>query len=72
MAALAPYAANCHIKVEVRGPNRTKPAADITRIIGILKNAGYKGFVSIEYESEEDPKTAVPRFTKAIQDALKA
>jgi len=70
IAMIAPYAGNCHIKVEIRGPNNTKVPADIPRIISILKNSGYKGFVSIEYESAEDPKTAVPKFFNQIKKAL--
>ena len=68
---VAPHAVTCHIKVEVRGPNDEKTNADIPQIINVLKDANYKGFVSIEYESEEDPKTGVPKFTRIIQNALR-
>ena len=70
MAMVAPYAANCHIKVEIRGPNNTKVQADVPRIITILKESGYQGFASIEYESEEDPITGVPKFFSKIVNAL--
>ncbi|MBK5299147.1 MAG: sugar phosphate isomerase/epimerase, partial [Vicinamibacteria bacterium] len=32
-----------------------------------LRDAGYRGWVSLEYEEEEDAKTAVPRLLKELE-----
>jgi len=70
IAATAPYAFTCHAKVEVPdGDGKVK--ADFSRIVSDLKNAGYKGYLTIEYESEEDPITAVPKFARELQHLVR-
>ena len=34
---------------------------DYARIAGIMKTAGFKGYVSLEFEGKEDPLTAIPK-----------
>ena len=65
---IAPYAVTVQIKGEIHpaGENEPQPA-DLKRLTGILRAADYRGYVALEYESMEDPKTAVPR----IMDELK-
>ncbi|GIX05634.1 MAG: hypothetical protein KatS3mg115_0037 [Candidatus Poribacteria bacterium] len=65
----APYAINCHLKSEVPAPGGKMPA-DIRRIIADLREAGYRGYLSVEFEAAEDPKTGVPRFAREILAAL--
>ena len=36
----------------------------------ILRERGYKGYLSIEYEAEEDPLLAVPRFAGYLQSLV--
>ena len=66
LAQCAPYAVNVQIKTEVRasGAKENQPA-DLARLIGILREASYQGWVALEYEAKEDPWTAVP---KALDD----
>jgi|TARA_B110000495_G_C22751826_1_gene440475 hypothetical protein len=45
-------------------------AADISRLIGILKKANYRGYVVLEYEAKEDPFTAVPRYLKELRQLI--
>jgi sugar phosphate isomerase/epimerase len=47
---------------------------DLPKCIQALRDAGYNGWLSVEYEGEEDPMTAVPRSirnARAILDSLK-
>ena len=60
LALAAPYAVTVQIKTQVGSPQGPREA-DLPRVIGILKTAGYRGFVALEYEGEQDPKEAVPR-----------
>jgi sugar phosphate isomerase/epimerase len=60
LKAVAPYAVTAQIKVEIGTPEGPKPA-DWPRVIAILREGGYRGWVALEYEEQEDPKTAVPR-----------
>jgi len=56
-----PLAVKVHAKfydVDEEGRDRR---LDWERIMGILTDSGYRGFLSIEYEGEEDPRTALPR-----------
>ncbi|KPL06571.1 xylose isomerase [candidate division BRC1 bacterium SM23_51] len=69
MARVAPYAVNVQVKTEV-GPGENRVPADFDRIIAILRDAKYSGYVALEYEAREDPKTAVPREIERLREAL--
>ncbi len=43
---------------------------DYKRIIQILRDAGYKGYVTIEFEGKEDPDTGVPKSVALLREAL--
>ncbi len=63
----APYAVNVQVKTRVMD-NRGKLApADWDRILKILSTAGYKGYLALEYEADEDPEIAVPQFTQKLK-----
>ena len=71
LAKLAPYAVVAQIKTEI-SPNGQRQEADLGRVIGILRTAGYRGYVALEYEANEDPFVAVPRNLKALRRLLAA
>ena len=56
----APYAVVVQIKTEVH-PNNKREDADLKRLTDILRKANFQGYVALEYEAKEDPRTAVPR-----------
>ena len=56
----APYAATVQLKVELRNKEGKKVPADMSRLIGILKKANYRGYVVLEYEAKEDPSRLSP------------
>ena len=66
----APYAVSVQVKVEVRGPDRVSKATDYDRIVSILKNANYRGYVALEYEAKEPAKEAVPHHLAALRSAV--
>jgi sugar phosphate isomerase/epimerase len=43
---------------------------DYDRIAGILRKHGYRGYVSLEFEGREDPKTAVPKSLALLRQAF--
>ncbi|HIE25869.1 TPA: sugar phosphate isomerase/epimerase [Candidatus Poribacteria bacterium] len=65
----APYAITCHAKTEIPGPSG-KEIADFRKIADILAKAGYKGYLSIEYEAAEDPMTAVEKFVSYLKEIV--
>jgi sugar phosphate isomerase/epimerase len=67
LARVAPYAVNVQVKTEIRRKGKSKEAADLARVVGVLREAKYSGYVVLEYSATEDPMTAVPRHIKALR-----
>jgi sugar phosphate isomerase/epimerase len=70
IAQAAPYAVNVQVKTEIRRRGRSKEPADLSKVIGILRDAKYSGYVVLEYNAPEDPKTAVPRYVKTLRSLI--
>lgn len=66
----APYAVNVQVKVELQRRGQPKEAADFTRLLDILRKANYQGYVSLEYEAEEDPFKAIPGWLKKLRKEM--
>jgi sugar phosphate isomerase/epimerase len=71
LVQLAPYAVVVQIKTEIQRAGKKKEEADLPRLIGILRDAHFRGYVALEYEADEDPKTGVPRAVAALQKIVK-
>jgi len=71
IARCVPYAVNVQLKVEIRprGAKR-KTKADINRLVRILQDGGYQGYVALEYEAAEDPWIAVPNWIGELKEAI--
>jgi sugar phosphate isomerase/epimerase len=67
LTQLAPYAVVVQIKTEIQRTGEKKEEADLKRLIGILRAADYRGYVALEYEADEDPKTAIPRHIETLK-----
>jgi len=72
LASCAPYAVNVQVKAEIQKRGQKKEWADLKREIQILRDANYQGYVALEYESAEDPWTAVPRLLKELKGLIEA
>lgn len=70
MEKLAPYAVNVQLKTKVQGPDGVEPA-DFPRIIRILQDANYSGYVALEYEGDY-PYVAIPRHLDQIRKLIDA
>jgi sugar phosphate isomerase/epimerase len=57
---LAPYAVVVQTKTEIQPKGKPLQLADLPRLMQILRDAGYRGYVALEYEAAAEPKTAVP------------
>jgi len=60
-----PYAVNVHFKAKISNESGGKEEVDVDRLLGMFVKAGYRGFVSLEYE-DNDPETGVPRVAAAL------
>jgi sugar phosphate isomerase/epimerase len=67
LARCAPYAVNVQVKTELAPRGQKSQPADLPRLIKILREANYQGYVALEYEAAEDPWTAVPRVLKELK-----
>jgi sugar phosphate isomerase/epimerase len=72
LAKAAPYAVNVQYKVEVQYRGKQKQFADMPRVIKILRDANYQGYVALEYEAKEDAWKAVPEWLEKLKQALRA
>ena len=61
--ASLPYATHSHI----RDIFENGQAVDLDRVWRLFARANYKGFMSAEYEGEEDPLTGVPKLVEKIK-----
>ena len=71
LAQIAPYAINAQIKVEMF-PGGRREMADLGRILRILKDSNYSGWVALEYEAQEPAIEAVPGWVQEIKKSLEA
>jgi sugar phosphate isomerase/epimerase len=70
LARCAPYAINVHMKVEIQRRGQKSEPADFARLVKILRDANYQGYIALEYESAEDPWQAVPRVLAHLKELL--
>jgi sugar phosphate isomerase/epimerase len=61
LAKLAPRTVLLQAKTYFGGGTWYTLDLDYARIAGIMRGAGYTGYVSLEFEGKEDPLTAVPK-----------
>ncbi|HQE25422.1 MAG TPA: sugar phosphate isomerase/epimerase family protein [Candidatus Atribacteria bacterium] len=77
------YCAYVHIKDFKKEPTSTTPwgwtvspcavgegDVDLLGCLSVLKEAGYKGYLALEYEGQEDEKTGVPKSLENIRKAM--
>ncbi len=62
--ALVPYATHTHIRDHYGRP--LKPL-DLDRMWQLFAKGGYQGFMSVEYEGEEDAMTGVPKLVEKVK-----
>lgn len=71
LAQIAPYTINAQLKATVTRNGKKEPA-DFERIIGMLRAADYRGYIVLEYEERDDPKTNIPKYIKKLRDLIHA
>ena len=69
LAAIAPYAVNAQLKVDLSREGK-KEDTDLERVLKILRDVGYSGWVALEYEASEEPKEAIPRIIEKLHKMM--
>lgn len=70
LARLAPYSVTVQLKTEIRRAGQKTEEADLKRLVTMLREANYRGYVALEYEAAEDAKKAVPRYAGQLRRLL--
>jgi len=70
IARIAPYAINVQVKTEISREGKAKEEADLARLVNILRETRYSGYVVLEYEAADDPMSAVPRHIKTLRGLI--
>jgi L-ribulose-5-phosphate 3-epimerase len=60
VALCLPYAVSTHVKRNIKTADGTAEPADWDRLADMFVKAGYKGYLSLEYEDKDAAETAVP------------
>jgi sugar phosphate isomerase/epimerase len=70
LAKCARYAVNVQVKVEMSSRGQKPEKADFKKLIQILREVNYQGYVALEYESAPDPWEVVPGLLKELSKAM--
>jgi len=70
LETLLPYVTSVLLKSQVSAPDGAKEPADWARLLGMLGNSGYKGYVGIEYEGVE-AETEIPRLAAELRTVVR-
>jgi sugar phosphate isomerase/epimerase len=71
IAMCAPFATNVHFKTGVHETKKAEPA-DWPRVLKILGEAGYRGYLALEYEETDDPLNNVPKLIAKMREVIRA
>jgi sugar phosphate isomerase/epimerase len=69
IARLAPFARTWQIKERLYRKGQEEKT-DVRRVVGILRQAGYRGYAPIETLGDGDPREKVRRFLGEVREAL--
>jgi sugar phosphate isomerase/epimerase len=70
MAALAPHALMVHAKTYAGGGIFYTADLDYRRIVRLLREAGFDGYLSLEFEGKAHPDQGIPESLAQLRDAL--
>ena len=70
LAQIAPEAVLVHAKTYYGGGEWYTLDLDYTKIGEILRDVGFQGYISIEFEGKEDAHTGVPKSVEMLRDSL--
>ena len=70
LAQLAPYAINVQIKVVMKPNNGKAEPTDFSRLAGMLRESGYRGYIVLEFEEAGDPRVECPMYMEKIRAAF--
>lgn len=70
LARVAPYAVNVQVKVVTSGPDGKKQPSDYGKLAKILRDAGYRGYVALEFEEPGNPREECAKHIEKLRAAF--
>ena len=70
LAKIAPYSINVQVKINIHPAGKSDEPSDFKRLGQILKSAGYRGYIALEYEGKGDPRKDCPKYIDQIRAAF--
>ncbi|HVR73305.1 MAG TPA: sugar phosphate isomerase/epimerase family protein [Planctomycetota bacterium] len=70
MERMAPHAVLVQAKTYFGGGEWYELDIDYAKVAGILRAAGFRGYISLEFEGKENPATGVPRSLEVLRKAF--
>ena len=67
---LAPYALNVQVKVVIKPADDVVQPTDFSRLAAMLRDAGYRGYIVLEYEERGNPREECPKFLDQMRKAF--
>jgi hypothetical protein len=77
LAIIAPYTVNAQLKVKItrggRGQQGKAEDADLERVVKMLSDTGYRGYIVLEYEERDvaDRKAAIRGYIERLRKAIR-
>src|SRR5579883_1250110 len=68
--SMLPYATSIHLKTEISASDGKKEKADWPRLLAMIGNSGYKGYVGLEYEGNE-AEAQVPGYARELRALIR-
>jgi sugar phosphate isomerase/epimerase len=70
LARVAPYVVVVQVKTEMSSAGGPRREADLARVVKLLRDVNYRGFVALEYEADADPRQAVPKYLQQLRKLI--
>jgi sugar phosphate isomerase/epimerase len=70
LAKLAPYSVNVQVKVLVQPAGKSAEPSDFGRLADILRTAGYRGYVVLEFEAPGEPSSECAHYVEQLRKAF--
>jgi sugar phosphate isomerase/epimerase len=70
LARLATYSLNVQVKASIHPAGQSKQPTDFNRLAKILQDAGYRGYIVLEFEEPGDPRTECRRHIEQLREAF--
>jgi sugar phosphate isomerase/epimerase len=67
---LAPYSLNVQVKVVIHPEGQPSQASDYERLAKILRSAGYRGYIVLEFEESGDPRQECRKHIDKLREAF--